>query len=742
MSRYLYLTRAIIRNFRSIKELNLKNIGDVTVLIGPNGGGKSNILRALRWFSTDDPLSEEDKPVDETVNKDDVIVELYFEIINKERFLRILSSEINKELKKLFGIYLDTKFIDDFRIYFYQVPSLYLQFQKLADGSLRYSILDNRLNNHTEHIKNVIQKAIREHLYKKIKNLNLSNLFEKILRKKIKEILIANNIPKDQIPSNIKKIITNKNISKFLNDVKITLSKIDIKTTKNPVEKIESAVLPIINSIPKNVLSYMNISGRTISINIYDMFFKAYNDMKTKIKDMVSILSNLSYLNKVLQNTLKNIRPNFIYLSEEMELKSTIRNIGIGTWKDTLENEKYAINTRLFDILKINIEDFDKIEQKEQRKMLENKLIIFSRKLGELWEQKKVKFSCNVSPTEINLYIKELDKNNEEIREIDPEMESRGFKWYLAYLITLEYLKNKENTILLLDDPAVFLHERGQRDFLKTIEEVSKNVQIFYTTHLVSMFDEDELDRVLLVELDKRNKTTITRPWTNKKENIAAPVYHALGYDMLVFKKVKKIMFVEGISDKFIFEGLKSAGLLNNKWYVHPLFGGDEIENNELIKEIKLLYHLSKYKLDNYCFVLDGDKKDQVENIKKGELKDRIILLSDEPKELEDLIDRDFYLECVEMCYRNIFLNNKDKFEKVREIIEEIRKNESAENHITKILNEMFKNNGIGNFSKSDVAIFIKRRLKKEKFSKEEYEKYFGNIVNPIKEGLERIEKM
>jgi len=42
-----------IENFRSIRQLNCE-FDAVTSFIGPNGGGKSNILRALDWFFNGD----------------------------------------------------------------------------------------------------------------------------------------------------------------------------------------------------------------------------------------------------------------------------------------------------------------------------------------------------------------------------------------------------------------------------------------------------------------------------------------------------------------------------------------------------------------------------------------------------------------------------------------------------------------------------------------------------------------
>ena len=46
----LSVTRVWARNFKSIRELDLE-LGPLTVLVGPNASGKSNVLDVLRFIS-------------------------------------------------------------------------------------------------------------------------------------------------------------------------------------------------------------------------------------------------------------------------------------------------------------------------------------------------------------------------------------------------------------------------------------------------------------------------------------------------------------------------------------------------------------------------------------------------------------------------------------------------------------------------------------------------------------------
>ncbi|GAH61440.1 unnamed protein product, partial [marine sediment metagenome] len=286
--------------------------------------------------------------------------------------------------------------------------------------------------------------------------------------------------------------------------------------------------------------------------------------------------------------------------------------------------------------------------------------------------------------------------------------------WYLAYLITLKYLEKVGNTILLLDDPAVFLHEKGQRDFLRTLEEISETNQIFYTTHLISLFEENNLEKVMLVNADENTRSSfVLKPWKSDQKHVAAPIYHSLGFDKLIFENVKKVLFVEGISDKFILEGLKPHLKKLGEYHIHPISGGNKLEDSEIVKELNLLKCLNKYTEINSYFILDGDRilifNTDSESTNEA---DNIIYLGNENQEIEDLIDFDFYIESVQDYYRNIFLDNEKRIEFFQKTMTEFKENnkvkgkqENSSEKVTKRLSELFTRKNFGGFSKVGVSI-------------------------------------
>jgi len=678
--RTFYITKVTINKYRSIDYLSLKNIGDITIFVGPNESGKSNILLALKWFGSDDPLDKEiDIPVNGDVRDDEAIVEVYLKVLENSRFWGLLEARVREELKTIFGM--------KFKVNLTELKKkleksldhqLYLKFQKFHDGSFQASVLDYESKN--------LNDKIAPHLKENVmKNIDLVSLFDKCFEDGLRATLPQDrNIPETQIRSWINLV---KNHPSFSNAYKAVVEKLNTikinETTDALIKTLNREILPLITTAP-SVNQNFSVGGVTVTLNPNTEFKKAYEKLKSRMQ---------IDFKELLQKILKELRPKFVYLSEEMELKGSVKIEELGD--DTSE---YIINYRLFKVLGIDNE-FRRKNLQQQNITLRNRLNSFSNRLKELWKQQRIRIVPVATETEVLLQIEEVDEHNNPIKTTSPEMRSRGFKWYLAYFITLEFMKNEENAVLLMDDPAVFLHEKGQKDFLKIVEDTSKNIQIFYNTHLISLFDARELDRVLLVKLDRGNNTTVKRPWTNKIEEVAAPVYHALGFDKLIFERVKKVLFVEGISDKFILEGLQCLHKGLSEWYIHPLSGGDKLEDHDLIKRLDILTCLSNYGEIEYRFVLDGDRKRVVEEKSRENpnIKNKTILLGEETEELEDLFERDFYLQYVLGCCKDIFLGEPERFKTVKQIVENIRK-QPPENKISKAINAEFRKAGLGKF--------------------------------------------
>ena len=160
---------------------------------------------------------------------------------------------------------------------------------------------------------------------------------------------------------------------------------------------------------------------------------------------------------------------------------------------------------------------------------------------------------------------------------------SSGFQWFFSFLTAFSrYEYDDTPVIILLDEPALGLHAKAQKDFLRFIEErLSKRCQVIYTTHSPFMIQPDQLERARLVE-DKGRETgsVTTSDVLTTDSDTLFPLQAALGYDIAQHLFIAKDnLVVEGPSD-FIFmntisDHLKSLGRtgLDKRWSIMPLGG-------------------------------------------------------------------------------------------------------------------------------------------------------------------------
>jgi len=82
--------------------------------------------------------------------------------------------------------------------------------------------------------------------------------------------------------------------------------------------------------------------------------------------------------------------------------------------------------------------------------------------------------------------------------QIEPEYRSEGLRWFLAFLIgLLSKAKVLKDYLLLIDEPALYLHPGGQRAVLAKINDLGFDNQIIYSTHSPFMVDKRFPGRVL-----------------------------------------------------------------------------------------------------------------------------------------------------------------------------------------------------------------------------------------------------
>ena len=173
---------------------------------------------------------------------------------------------------------------------------------------------------------------------------------------------------------------------------------------------------------------------------------------------------------------------------------------------------------------------------------------------------------------------------------------SRGFVWFFSFLAWYgDVQRDKQNVILLLDEPGLSLHGKAQADLLRYFEEeLVPNHQVIYSTHSPFMVDPARFDRVRSVQdrsvdadedlPDGEAGTKVTIDVLKSTDDSLFPLQGALGYDIAQTLFVgPNSLIVEGVSDLLYLQVmtgvLQAAGRegLCAGWTITPVGGSDKV---------------------------------------------------------------------------------------------------------------------------------------------------------------------
>ena len=145
----------------------------------------------------------------------------------------------------------------------------------------------------------------------------------------------------------------------------------------------------------------------------------------------------------------------------------------------------------------------------------------------KLWKQKKVKFDIDVDGPTLNIFAED-----EAIGfPVRLNRRSTGFRWYVSFAWKFTHASEGdfENCTLLLEEPGIHLHYSGQRDLLGVFEDLSDKNTVMYTTHLSSMVDQANPERVRIIETDSDHHLRVTHGVVSSQSAPMAVIESALG---------------------------------------------------------------------------------------------------------------------------------------------------------------------------------------------------------------------
>lgn len=324
-------------------------------------------------------------------------------------------------------------------------------------------------------------------------------------------------------------------------------------------------------------------------------------DTSAQRKDLKAAIDELlpknARMRSVIATKLAELVPKFFYYSDYSSLPSRvpIREL-LNADPDTLdENQQTAL--ALLQLAEFEKEHLLDTDYETRKRELENTANELTREVLAYWStntnlrvlidltMKKEPNGRGETPVVDELQVRMYDDKH--MLSLPFDERSSGFRWFFSFLTAFSrYEYDNTPVVILLDEPALGLHAKAQKDFLRFIEErLSKRCQVIYTTHSPFMIQPDRLERTRLIE-DKgiEKGSVVTADVLTTDRDTLFPLQSALGYDIAQHLFIAKDNLVlEGPSD-FIYldtisQHLKSLGRtgLHERWSMMPIGGADVI---------------------------------------------------------------------------------------------------------------------------------------------------------------------
>lgn len=404
----------------------------------------------------------------------------------------------------------------------------------------------------------------------------------------------------------------------------------------------------------------------------------------------IIIYSGLSEFREIIIRSIVYYLPNIIYIDDFKDIVPEEIKKG---------SQWYPYIEEIFEKNNENIDKFLKYDLPDRQTVLADIKDNLNESLSQLWDKMHIDQTIRneFKTLDIDLRfensifqflvidLREKRENGKSREVVFPvNMRSKGFQWFFNFFIKMKYNWKHTNdgdyrSIILLDEPGVYLHTTFQSELVKVLRDLSKNNIIFYTTHLENMVN-PKVIKIAEVNVAKRNNEVvtiekITKIDNNKNLGEITPIINALKIDSFpLIHFNEKIIITEGITDKIFLSLLQEIELLDKSIKVIPGSG---------VSNLGTLISLSIGVTDKYTVIFDNDEagREHFENYKKSfgdeearkwilhaiaERKDNVVLedyYSDEMKEiLEKYTNKGEYKTGLLNFYYNRSSDDKEKF--------------------------------------------------------------------------------
>ncbi|MEV8548631.1 AAA family ATPase [Streptomyces glaucescens] len=375
-----------------------------------------------------------------------------------------------------------------------------------------------------------------------------------------------------------------------------------------------------------------------------------------------------SYL---IDNYAAPLMPKFVYFADydtmpgKVSLPDLVRRRESG---DLKRGERALLS--LLDMAGVSPEDFQDAGQHERLiRELENAGNVISDEVFDYWSQnKELEVQLKVLTPETGAQppfhegpILQVRVFNTRHRASVPfDDRSRGFVWFFSFLAYFNELEDAGTTdlILLLDEPGLSLHGRAQADLLRLIDErLAPKHQVLYTTHSPFMVDPDHIQRVRTVTDLERGGAKVSSEIFKADEDTVFPLLTAMGIEMTQTLFVgEHVLLLEGPSDLIYLDVLTEIAEANGSTGLDPRWVKTPIGGSGKLSTFVTLLGANKL---NVAVLVDSSTKDvgAIQRLRDNDqlAKNGLVEISEftsaADADVEDLFDRDFYLELVNRAY-------------------------------------------------------------------------------------------
>lgn len=290
---------------------------------------------------------------------------------------------------------------------------------------------------------------------------------------------------------------------------------------------------------------------------------------------------------------------------------------------------------------------------------LNTKSSVLASRLNRFWRQENYTFILAIDGSRLRLQVK--DKTTGTTTSLSER--SDGFRWWMAFFLDLSanLTRKQGRSVILLDNPATELHEKGKGDVLRFIQEAvrSNRIQIIYSTHERALVDPWRTDRIRVADLTPEGtkiKTVRAASSNGMLETVMNSIGSPARYSL--FGAPRTVSF-EGVSDTYIVSAMNEY---MSRTDPSVSLDRDVYSINTMSGITKTPYVLSMYKNLDIDFVIVVDRGRESEKIAArvgpGEFERYFVEIPEaEGKssvDIEDLVDRTLYYEAFKEAYRGM----------------------------------------------------------------------------------------